>query len=73
MIIAYMGIKPVTLTLIVLVSLKIISRLYIKILNLHDQKDYRKLFFKKFKFPFKRKGNRLKHQHGLKTDQKPLF
>lgn len=47
MIIAYMGIKPVTLTLIVLFSLKKISRLYIKILNLHDQKDYQKLFKKK--------------------------
>lgn len=43
MITAYMGIKPVTLTLIVLFSLKKISRLYIKILNLHDHKDYQKL------------------------------
>lgn len=56
MIIAYMGIKPVTLTLIVLFSLKKISRLYIKILNLHDQKDYQKLFKKKSSnFHLKRK------------------
>lgn len=37
------------------------------------KKIIRSYFKKKFKFPFKKKGNRLKHQHGLKTDQKALF